>query len=79
MEANKLRRGKEGEDWTITNISKLLRLVDEQKVVMVEATSVCEKSKTYEEACTAGAEKLKKDGMEVAIDIYTARRRVQPV
>ena len=77
-QANKLRTGKEGEDWTITNSAELLRLVDEKKVVMLEATSVCEKSKTFEEACTAGVEKLK-DGMEVAIDIYAARRRIQPV
>jgi hypothetical protein len=75
----KLRTGKDGEDWTITNSSKLLTLLDEQKVVMVEATSVCEKSKTFDEACTAGAEKLRKDGMDAAIDIYAARRRVQPV
>ncbi|MHC2863777.1 hypothetical protein ACVIYH_004855 [Bradyrhizobium diazoefficiens] len=75
----KLRTGKDGEDWTITNRSKLLTLIDEQKVVMVEATCVCEKGKTFEEACAAGAEKLRSDGMDAAIDIYAARRRVQPV
>jgi hypothetical protein len=75
----KLRTGKDGEDWTITNRSKLLTLLDEQKIVMVEATGVCEKNMTFDEACTAGAEKLRTDGMDVAIDIYAARRRIQPV
>jgi hypothetical protein len=75
----KLRTGKDGEEWTITNISKLLTLLDEQQVVMVEATNVCDKSKTFDEACTAGADKLRENGMDAAIDIYAARRRVQPV
>jgi hypothetical protein len=78
----RLRTSKFGETWTITDGEELLRLVTRGEMALLEATYVCQREKTFDEACKCRAETLKKSDRElldVMIDIYAARREVQPV
>lgn len=78
----RLRTAKPGDNWTITDGHELLRLVSERQLALVEATFVCQREKTFEEAREHRAEALEssdKYQLDVAIDIYAARREIQPV
>jgi hypothetical protein len=78
----RLRTGKFGESWTMTDGRELLRLVSKGEVALVEATFVCQREKTFEEARAYRAAQVKsadKDRLDVAIDIFAARREIQPV
>lgn len=73
--------GRVGEGWTITEEAALHRLVENGDIALIEATYVCERNKTFAEACERGAAILRNSSMrlDVAVDVYAARREVQPV
>ncbi len=80
--AERLRTSQYGENWMITDGKELLDLLDRGNLAFVEATYVCERQRTFQIACEDGAGRFRtadKDTFDVAIDIFQARREIQPL
>ena len=73
--------GRVGQGWTITDGNAVLKLLDDGDIALVEATYVCQRNQTFDAACQKGADTLrdKVKHLDVAVDIFAARREVQPV
>jgi len=79
---DRLRTSKFGEAWTITDGEEFFQLVNKEDIALLEPTYVCQREKTFKEACTFRMDALKKTDRElldVVVDIYSARREVQPI
>lgn len=77
-----IRTGRFGESWTITDGSDISRLIKKREVVLLEATYVCERQRTFEEACRHRADEFDskiKDLLDVAIDVFAARHEISPI
>ncbi len=77
-----IRTGRFGESWTITDGAEISRLIGRRKIVLIEATYVCERDRTFEEACSRRADTFDskiKDLLDVAIDVFAARHEISPV
>jgi hypothetical protein len=76
---SKLPTLKFGVGWTFTDGADLVRLVDEGKVKIVEATHLCKRGMQFEEACSYWGQKHRNEPIEVVIDVYAARHKIQPI
>jgi len=76
----RIRTGKFGEGWTMTDADELLKLVGNGDIALVEATYVCQPDKTFDDACMVRRSQFeKKEQLDVVIDVFAARREVQPL
>lgn len=79
---SRLRTATFGERWTLGSGSELQFLVRSGQVTLIEATFVCQRQKTFEDACRYRTDRLESDEknrLEAAIDIRAARGTIQPV
>ncbi|MBA3341852.1 MAG: CHAT domain-containing protein [Gemmatimonadaceae bacterium] len=78
----RIRTSKFGEGWTMTDADELVKLVAQGDIALVEATYVCERNKTFDEACTYRKTTFaleERDKLDVVIDVFAARGEVQPL
>lgn len=78
----RLRTKKFGQSWTITDGSEVLTLLTTGDIALVETTYVCQREKTFQDACIDRAEQFKlvdQGKLDVAIDVFASRREVQPL
>jgi hypothetical protein len=64
--------------WTIYDKWDLRSLVNAKAIKLVEATAVCDATRTFEQACENGTSRLDGD-FDAAIDVEAAREFVEPM